>query len=79
MINLIKRKKEFKKIIKSQTGSITVLVLSSIFIILIVLLNLYMLTGNSVSSQKDEITQIQKEYMPSNEEINEAYYEAGGV
>ncbi len=59
--------------LKKENGSITVLVVSSLFIMLIVIINLFMINSGKVSSQNREVKSIQKAYNMSDSEMATLY------
>lgn len=76
ILNMRSLRKIKNEIINAETGSVTVLVLSSLILIVMVLLNLYIGGSNKTISQTKEIRKIQEEYSASEEEMEEAYRNA---
>ena len=68
-------KKRFSEKLKGQKGSITLFVLISIIFFLIVLISIYISSGNKEQSQVSEIKAIQEEYNVSPEELQKEYQE----
>lgn len=66
-------KKRFPEKLKGQKGSITLFVLISIIFFLIVLISIYIGSGNKERTQISEIEAIQEEYNVSPEELQEEY------
>ena len=66
-------KKRFPGKFKGQKGSVTLFVLISIIFFLIVLISIYIASGNKKQSQLSEIKAIQEEYNVSNDEMQEEY------
>ena len=62
-----------QKKIKKENGSITVLVLSSIFVILIILVSIYVASSNRSRTDKEAFRKIQEAYDMSEEEMQELY------
>ena len=62
-----------QKKMKKENGSVTILVLASIFVILIVLINLYVASTNESRSQKEALRKIQEAYSMTDEEIEQMY------
>ena len=68
-------KKRFPGKFKGQKGSVTLFVLISIIFFLIVLISIYISSGNKEQSQVSEIKAIQEEYNVSPEELQKEYQE----
>ena len=69
-----------KKFKKSEQGSITIFVLSSLLVVLLTMIVIYGSMTNKLSSQAKQINKIQEEYSSqnSNDEMDEKYYEITG-
>ena len=66
-----------KKFKKSEQGSVTIFVLSSLLVVLLTMIVIYGNMTNKLSSQAKQINKIQEEYSSqnSNDEMDEKYYE----
>ncbi len=62
-----------QKKIKEENGSVTVLVLSSMFIILLILVSIYVASTNKSRTEKEAVRKIQEAYNMSEEEMQELY------
>lgn len=69
-----------KKFKKSEQGSVTIFVLSSLLVVLLTMIVIYGSMTNKLSSQAKQINKIQEEYSSqnSNDEMDEKYYEITG-
>lgn len=69
-----------KKFKKSEQGSVTIFVLSSLLVVLLTMIVIYGSMTNKLSSQAKQISKIQEEYSSqnSNDEMDEKYYEITG-
>ncbi len=62
-----------QKKIKKENGSVTVLVLSSIFVILIIIVSIYVASSNRSRTDKEAFRKIQEAYDMNEEEMQELY------
>lgn len=69
-----------KKFKKSEQGSVTIFVLSSLLVVLLTMIVIYGNMTNKLSSKGKQISKIQEEYSSqnSNDEMDEKYYEITG-
>ncbi len=72
--------KFLKKFKKSEQGSVTIFVLSTLLVVLLTMIVIYGSMTNKLSSQAKQVSKIQEEYSSqnSNDEMDEKYYEITG-
>ena len=69
--------KFLKKFKKSEQGSVTIFVLSTLLVVLLTMIVIYGSMTNKLSSQAKQVSKIQEEYSSqnSNDEMDEKYYD----